>query len=164
MILSDTPQAPGPSASRLRLTDARNRAFIAANTGPANAALPTLCGSKPWFMAEAIVSWVREEAAPRALELGSPLRSVSNLASWKCTILGSPLPRRSDWAYCFGHFAQPCQPSPIWRSGRPAHRSGMLSRIREEQSVASVPGTAREPRESRDSFTDLEGRRREKNG
>ena len=34
----------------------------------------------------------------------------------------SPLPRRSVWAYCFAHFAQPCQPSPIWRSGRPAHR------------------------------------------
>lgn len=35
-------------------------------------------------MAEAIVSWVREEAAPRALELGSPLRSVVNLASYDC--------------------------------------------------------------------------------
>src|SRR4249920_3315675 len=34
----------------------------------------------------------------------------------------SPLPRRSVWAYCFAHFTQPCQPSPIWRSGRPAHR------------------------------------------
>ena len=33
----------------------------------------------------------------------------------------SPLPRRSDWAYCFAHFTQPCQPSPIWQSGRPAH-------------------------------------------
>ena len=33
----------------------------------------------------------------------------------------SPLPRRSDWAYCFAHFIQPCQPSPIWQSGRPAH-------------------------------------------
>jgi hypothetical protein len=35
-------------------------------------------------MAEAVVSWVREEAAPRALELGSPLRSVANLASFDC--------------------------------------------------------------------------------
>src|ERR1700722_16954550 len=25
----------------------------------------------------------------------------------------SPLPRRSDWAYCFAHFTQPCQPSPL---------------------------------------------------
>src|SRR5271170_2117712 len=33
----------------------------------------------------------------------------------------SPLPRRSDWAYCVTQFAQPCQPSPIWQSGRPAH-------------------------------------------
>ena len=33
----------------------------------------------------------------------------------------SPLPRRSGWASCFARFTQPCQPSPIWRSGRPAH-------------------------------------------
>src|ERR1700680_4807770 len=32
-----------------------------------------------------------------------------------------PLPRRSGWAYCFAHFTQPYQPSPIWPSGRPAH-------------------------------------------
>jgi hypothetical protein len=35
-------------------------------------------------MAEAIVSWVREEAAPRALALGAPLRSIANLASFDC--------------------------------------------------------------------------------
>jgi hypothetical protein len=35
-------------------------------------------------MAEAIVSWVREEAAPRALDLGSPLRIIANLASFDC--------------------------------------------------------------------------------
>ena len=34
----------------------------------------------------------------------------------------SPLPRRSGWAYCFAQFTQPYQPSPIWQSGRPAHR------------------------------------------
>jgi hypothetical protein len=33
----------------------------------------------------------------------------------------SPLPRRSDWAYCVTQFALPYQPSPIWQSGRPAH-------------------------------------------
>src|SRR5471032_2317225 len=33
----------------------------------------------------------------------------------------SPLPRRSVWAYCFAHFAQPYQPSPKGSSGRPAH-------------------------------------------
>src|SRR5262245_50128283 len=34
----------------------------------------------------------------------------------------SPLPRHSDWRYCFAHFAQSCQPSLIWPSGRPVHR------------------------------------------
>src|SRR5689334_21725631 len=34
----------------------------------------------------------------------------------------SPLPRRSDWGHCFAHSPQSCQPSPIWLSGRPAHR------------------------------------------
>src|SRR6202795_5213120 len=33
----------------------------------------------------------------------------------------SPLPRHSDWAYCFAHFTLPYQPSPITLSGRPAH-------------------------------------------
>jgi transposase len=28
----------------------------------------------------------------------------------------------SDWTYCFARFIQPYQPSPIWQSGRPAHR------------------------------------------
>jgi hypothetical protein len=35
-------------------------------------------------MAEAVVSWVREEAAPRALDLGSPLKAIANLASFDC--------------------------------------------------------------------------------
>ncbi len=35
-------------------------------------------------MAEAIVSWVREEAAPHALDLGSSLKTVTNLASYDC--------------------------------------------------------------------------------
>jgi hypothetical protein len=35
-------------------------------------------------MAEAIASWVREEAAPRTLELGTPLRTLVNLASFDC--------------------------------------------------------------------------------
>src|SRR5712692_1310271 len=41
----------------------------------------------------------------------------------------SPLPRRSGWAYCFAHFTQPCQPSPLGLTGRPAHRPfrGLLS-------------------------------------
>jgi hypothetical protein len=35
-------------------------------------------------MAEAIADWVREEAAPRALELGSSLKAVENLTSFDC--------------------------------------------------------------------------------
>jgi hypothetical protein len=35
-------------------------------------------------MAEAIAGWVREEATPRALELGSSLKAVENLASFDC--------------------------------------------------------------------------------
>ncbi|HEY6258907.1 MAG TPA: extensin family protein [Xanthobacteraceae bacterium] len=46
-------------------------------------------------MAEAIVSFVREEAAPRALDLGSPLKTLANLASYDCRgrngILGARL-------------------------------------------------------------------------
>jgi len=46
-------------------------------------------------MAEAVVSWVREEAAPRALDLGSPLKAIANLASFDCRgrngILGAKL-------------------------------------------------------------------------
>ena len=33
----------------------------------------------------------------------------------------SPLPRRSVWEHLLRSFPQPCQPSPIWQSGRPAH-------------------------------------------
>jgi hypothetical protein len=35
-------------------------------------------------MAEGIVHWVREEAAPRALDLGSPLRAIQNFDSYNC--------------------------------------------------------------------------------
>ena len=35
-------------------------------------------------MAEAIASWVREEAAPRTLDLGSSLKAVDNLTSFDC--------------------------------------------------------------------------------
>src|SRR5258705_4310108 len=34
----------------------------------------------------------------------------------------SPLPRRSGWAYLLRSFTHTYQPSPIWQSGRPAHR------------------------------------------
>ena len=35
-------------------------------------------------MAEAVASWVREEAAPRVHELGASLKAVENLASFDC--------------------------------------------------------------------------------
>lgn len=35
-------------------------------------------------MAEAIVSWVREEAGPRAREFGAPLKSIENSGSFDC--------------------------------------------------------------------------------
>jgi hypothetical protein len=35
-------------------------------------------------MAEAVVHWVRDEAAPRALKLGSALRAVQNFDSYEC--------------------------------------------------------------------------------
>ena len=35
-------------------------------------------------MAEAVADWVREEAAPRALALGSSLKAVENFTSFEC--------------------------------------------------------------------------------
>jgi hypothetical protein len=35
-------------------------------------------------MAEAVASWVREDAAPRVRELGAPLRAIETLASFDC--------------------------------------------------------------------------------
>jgi hypothetical protein len=35
-------------------------------------------------MAEAVIGWVRQAAAPPALDLGSPLRAMENLASFDC--------------------------------------------------------------------------------
>jgi hypothetical protein len=35
-------------------------------------------------MAEAVAGWVRQAAAPRALDLGSPLKAVENLTSFEC--------------------------------------------------------------------------------
>jgi len=35
-------------------------------------------------MAEAVVMWVRDEAAPLALDLGAPLRALQNYASYDC--------------------------------------------------------------------------------
>jgi len=51
-----------------------------------------------------------------------PRDGVSRVACAFLVYMLSPLPRRSDWASCFAHPSQPCQPSPVWQPGRPAHR------------------------------------------
>jgi hypothetical protein len=116
-VSSDEPGAPeeaAPSACRLRLTAALATApSLPPITGPGECGAPDVVRLEAVVlpdqsrvaiapaavlrctMAEAIVSWVREEAAPRALELGSPLRTLANLASFDCrgrnNILGAKL-------------------------------------------------------------------------
>jgi hypothetical protein len=98
--LSDTSQ---PSACRLRLTsDIATAPSLPPITGPGECEAPdvvrleavVLLGrsrvaiTPPAIlrctMAEAIASWVREEAAPRALDLGSSLKAVENFTSYDC--------------------------------------------------------------------------------
>jgi hypothetical protein len=109
-----TPEAAPPTACRLRLTAAlaiasslppidgpgecgapdvvRLEAVVLADQSRVAMAPPAILRCT---MAEAVVSWVREEAAPRALALGSPLKTVANLASFDCRgrnrILGAKL-------------------------------------------------------------------------
>jgi hypothetical protein len=97
------PEATAPTACRLRLTAALAIApSLPAITGPGECGAPDVVRLEAVVladqsrvamvppailrctMAEAIVSWVREEAAPRALDLGSPLKAVANLASFDC--------------------------------------------------------------------------------
>jgi hypothetical protein len=100
-VSSDEPGTPQeeqpPTACRLRLTAALASApSLPPITGPGECrvaiAPPAILRCT---MAEAIVGWVREEAAPRALDLGSSLRSIANLASFDCrgrnNILGAKL-------------------------------------------------------------------------
>jgi hypothetical protein len=97
------PEATAPTACRLRLTAAlaiapslppiagpgecgapdvvRLEAVVLADQSRVAIAPPAVLRCT---MAEAIVSWVREEAAPRALDLGSPLKTLDNLASFDC--------------------------------------------------------------------------------
>jgi hypothetical protein len=98
-----TPEAAPPTACRLRLTAALATApSLPPVTGPGECGAPDVVRLEAVVlpdqsrvaiappailrctMAEAIVSWVREEAAPRALDLGSPLRTLANLASFDC--------------------------------------------------------------------------------
>jgi hypothetical protein len=100
---SATPAAALPTACRLRLTAALATApSLPPITGPGECGAPDVVRLEAIVladqshvavtppailacaMAEAIVSWVREEAAPRALELGSALKTIANLASFDC--------------------------------------------------------------------------------
>ena len=97
------PEATAPTACRLRLTEASAIApSLPPIAGPGECGAPDVVrleavvladqsrvamvppATLRCTMAEAIVSWVREEAAPRALALGSPLKSIANLASFDC--------------------------------------------------------------------------------
>ena len=98
-----TPEAAPPTACRLRLTAALATApSLPPIAGPGECGAPDVVRLETVIlpdqsrvaiappailrctMAEAIVSWVREEAAPRALDLGSPLKTIANLASFDC--------------------------------------------------------------------------------
>jgi hypothetical protein len=105
-ISTEEPGAPepaAPTACRLRLTEAVAIApSLPPITGPGECGAPDVVRLEAVVlpdqsrvamtppaivrcsMAEAIASWVREEAAPRALALGSPLKAVANLASFDC--------------------------------------------------------------------------------
>jgi hypothetical protein len=108
------PEEAAPSACRLRLTAALATApSLPPITGPGECGAPDVVRLEAVVlpdqsrvaiappavlrctMAEAIVSWVREEAAPRALALGSSLKTLANLASFDCrgrnNILGAKL-------------------------------------------------------------------------
>jgi hypothetical protein len=108
------PEETPPTACRLRLTSALALApSLPPITGPGECGAPDVVRLEAVVladqsrvaiappailrctMAEAIVSWVREEAAPRALDLGSSLKGLANLASFDCRgrnrILGAKL-------------------------------------------------------------------------
>jgi hypothetical protein len=113
--VAEEPAEPAePTACRLRLTAALAVApSVPPITGPGECGAPDVVRLEAVVladqsrvaiappailrctMAEAIVSWVREEAAPHALALGSPLKTLANLASYDCrgrnNILGAKL-------------------------------------------------------------------------
>jgi hypothetical protein len=95
--------APVPSACRLRLTaDLAVAPSLPPITGPGECGAPDVVRleavvladgrhvavAPPAVMrcslAEAIVGWVREDAAPRTLALGSPLAGIENFDSYEC--------------------------------------------------------------------------------
>jgi hypothetical protein len=96
-------EASQPSACRLRLTSDRATApSLPPITGPGECEAPDVVRlenvvlpdksrvaiTPPAIlrctMAEAVADWVREEAAPRALDLGSSLKAVENFTSFEC--------------------------------------------------------------------------------
>jgi hypothetical protein len=98
-----TAEVAPPSACRLRLTaDLAVAPSLPPIIGPGECGAPDVVrleavmladGSRVAIMppavlrcsmAEAIVGWVREEAAPRALDLGSALKAIENFDSFEC--------------------------------------------------------------------------------
>lgn len=98
-----TAEAAQPSACRLRLTaDLAVAPSLPPITGPGDCGAPDVVRLEAVVLAdhsrvaiappavlrcttaEAIVHWVREEAAPRALGLGSALQSIENFDSYEC--------------------------------------------------------------------------------
>lgn len=96
-------EAPEPSACRLRLTaEFAVAPSLPAIVGPGECGAPDLVRLEAVVladqsrvavappavlrcsMAEAVVNWVREEAAPRVLELGHALRGIQNFDSYDC--------------------------------------------------------------------------------
>jgi hypothetical protein len=102
-VALDLAETSMPSACRLRLTaDLAIAPSLPPITGPGECEAPdvvrleavvlpdhsrvaiTPAAILRCIMAEAIVGWVRDEAAPRALGLGASLKSVENLTSFDC--------------------------------------------------------------------------------
>jgi hypothetical protein len=103
-VTPDVSEASQPSACRLRLTsDIATAPSLPAITGPGECEAPDVVRLEAVVlldrsrvavlppailrctMAEAIAGWVRNEAAPRALDhLGSSLKAVENLTSFDC--------------------------------------------------------------------------------
>jgi hypothetical protein len=100
---SQAPEPPAPSACRIRLMlDVAIAPSLPPIEGPGECGAPDVVrleavvlpdqshvtlnppATLRCTMAEAIVNWVREEAAPRALALGSPLRAIQNFDSFDC--------------------------------------------------------------------------------
>jgi hypothetical protein len=94
----------------------RGRKRTAADRGAAHRPLD-LAGSA------SLSATPRRPAIPRGrpVDHPRPRLGASRVACASLVYMLSPLPRRSDWDRICS-ITQSWQPSPIWRSGRPAHR------------------------------------------